>query len=262
MNKIKKFNEYSNIASMVDCFMHSLYQITEKNSISDDIYNKHKDSIISKFNIELKDLGMFSDKVSMFMPIINELLSNCDRIELEGEVSVIASICTFYVICLEYETYPNKDENILTTTSKTLLEELKLRGVGNGVIKKIIKSLYSIKDLFSFMYKDTNTNIDEFSDLLKIKGLSNLLKAILSVISSNKFDYNNCPKELLSIIGGIESSVSREDMDKLLKSIDSDDVNKEQIIKNTKPKKINKFDIDSSNGIGTEYNDSEMIKEQ
>jgi hypothetical protein len=55
MNKIKKFNEYSNIASMVDCFMHSLYQISEKNSISDDIYNKHKDSIISKFNIELKD---------------------------------------------------------------------------------------------------------------------------------------------------------------------------------------------------------------
>lgn len=262
MNKIKKFSEYSLIFEMIDNLIISLTTINEKSNYKSNIFSKHKDKLLSEYDIDMSVLGKFSDKLNMFIPVVSKLIENSNKIDCDEEESVMASICTFYVICLEHESYSGKNEEKLTQISKNLLEELKLRGIGNGVIKKIIKSLQSIKDLISFIFSQNDKNIDTFSKLIEIDNLEKMLKAVFDVIEKNNIDFNNCPNEFLNIIGGIGSVISKEGMDKIIKSIGSDEINSGEILKNLKPKKVNKFDINSPNGVMSDVKNTEIIQEQ
>ena len=65
---------------------------------------------------------------------------------------VLLTTCSLSIIYLEEKKCKTpQEEDQLTLDSKSMLEELRMMGLGNGIVKMIVKSLKSIKNVFNLI---------------------------------------------------------------------------------------------------------------
>lgn len=251
MVKINTFKQYEFIDNMLTNINYKLSKTNELKEIEGD-KNKELIKKISKdLKVDLSQLKDFDKSISIFLPTIESILNNVSNIENNDEVNILSTMATSFIIYLEKE--ENSNEEYLTKASRTLLEELKLRGVGNGVIKKIIKSLESIKNFISFLYSYKNKDIDSFSDLISIKGIKNVFKILSDIILEYKMSNEDIVMNFNNISTGATLSISKDKINDIINTLrDLDKLNKSKISK----------DIESQNtdikGFSTYYNDGEI----
>jgi hypothetical protein len=164
----------------------------------------------------------------------------------------------------EKKTRSQKEEEELTKDSKSMLEELKLKGIGNGIVKKIIKSIKSIKNVFSkigeYLGKVTLGIVDMFAYTSLLIPVMNGIMAII-----NKYDLNleTIVQNLMGVGLGIATIVAKNGIIEIVKRLKDkiSDKKKKEIIKD-----IQQDSEDLNDPIIKKFgeldDDTELIKEQ
>ena len=243
MNKIKKFNDYY-YEEMANEFFNSFDELL----IEESNWKELKDKIISDLNLNMKFVGTFGTGITAFYPIVDAIMKNTNiPVEKTPEIIVMMTITAFAIIYLEEKKFKNaEEEEIITKESKSLLEELKLRGVGNGIIKNIIKCFKAIKNIFSIISKRLGAVVGGFIDMFAYTSLLiPIMNGILFLINKYDFDLNTIIENFIGLSVGVGTIITKHGIVDLIKVIkDKLGIKKtdvDDIIDDIDVSKINKF---------------------
>lgn len=262
MNKIKRYQDfykYDEMAwSMINSFDTLIINESKENS-----FKYFQKKVIKDLNLNFKFLGTFGAGISAFYPIVDSLMTNLGKnIEITSEVVVLSTICAFTIIYLEEKKYRNeKEEQELIDNSKSILEELKMRGVGNGIIKKLVKGLHSIKNIFSLIVRHLGYVLNGFIDMFAYTSLLlPVLNGILAVVNKYELNVDTLIHNFIGLSIGVGTIIAKHGIYLIASKLkDKFKINKEEIIN----------DIDTSGDIKkfgdvitSDDQKGELIKEQ
>jgi len=104
--------------------------------------------------------------------------------------------------------------------ARTILEELKLRGIGNGIVKKLVSSLHAIKNIVKTIFKNTPYVISSFMEMFGYTSiLIPTMNAISSMIGKYHFTMDNLATNFLSLGVGITTFLARSGYNYLMKKL-------------------------------------------
>ncbi len=267
MNRIKRFDELQNENLALEFIKAMETSINESDKNNED-YTSIQNKIISDLKLNLRLITTFGTGISSFYPIVDSIISNTSiGIEKTPEIIVMMTITAISIIYLEEKKFRDeKEEEIVTNDSKSLLEELKMRGVGNGIVKKLIKSLKSIKPIFYTISKHLGAVVGGFIDMFAYTSmLMPIMNAILWMINKYEFNLETLPQNFLGLAVGFGTVVAKHGIVEIIKRIKNklgigDKVAKE-VINDIETPVIHKFS-DMTYGDGESNEDGELIKEQ
>lgn len=215
--------------------------------------------IKADLNLNISIIGVFGMGITLFFPIVESLMKGMP-IEITQETVVMATIASFTIILLESK--KGKELEQLKRDSKSLLTELKLRGVGNGIIKKIIQFINLIKDLFATIYKYSGKVIYDITDMFIYTSLFlPLLNALAFVLGKYEMTLDTAIENFKGIMYGIGTiSVKHILVDIINKIKNKVKINKKEILTDLDPDNIAKFGDDLT-GMEFDEESNQMIKE-
>ena len=260
--KVIKFKEYSLQDSMVVDFLNSFDKmITESDETS---YKKIEKKVISDLKLNTELVLTFGAGIGSFYPIVAKLMSNMgiDSIELTPDRIVLLTIAAFTIIYLEEKKCKSgKEEEILTKDSKSMLEELKMMGIGNGIVKKLIKGLKSITNIFSLIGKHLGAVVGGFIDMFAYTSmLIPIMNGILYVIGKYEMNLDTLCDNFMGLAMGVGTIIAKHGIVEILNKIKTKfPINKKKVIDEIETPIIQKFgDIK----YDSPDQDGDLIKEQ
>jgi hypothetical protein len=286
MAKILKFNDYNvsedRASEMIENICNP--QINES-AIDDSLIKKILKGLSKdlKFNYGL--VFTFGTGIRFMYPIIENLIRNGSlKIEMTPENIVLLCVTALSITYLEES--QNKagdakiachcggddscpkcngdgfiDSEVTKKDAQTMLEELKMRGIGNGIVKKFVDGFKSIGKFFSVLLKGTPYVVTGLIDMF---GYTALLLPAMNAISAfvGKYDItvDTLSANLISMGIGVGTLVAKQGVtwliDKLKKSLNIKGMN----VKVDTPTAVRPYDI-----VDTEFDnlaDNKLIKEQ
>lgn len=212
--KLLRYSEHSKSLEMVDEFI---------NSINDAPINESDDydGVVKKIIDDLKLNGSLVLTLGVglkaMFPVVNELVTNMRlKIDLNTETVVLMTIAAVTIAYLE-EIKESKEKRKYEKDAKSLLEELKLRGVGNNIIKKLVACIKSMGNIVKIIFKNRRHSINGFFDMFGYAAIAvPVINAILFMI--NKYDMNieTLPGNFLSLGLGITSLVAKHGLNYII----------------------------------------------
>lgn len=197
MAKILKFNDYQQSSELTHRFLDSIINppIMESNENEEGIITILK-NLQKDLNFNIKLIFTFGTGIASMYPIVLNLIKNQNlKIDTTPENVVLLTLTSVVILGLETE----KNIEISKDEVKFLLNELKLRGIGNGIVKKMVSSFKSIGNLLTILFKNTSTTIRHLIDMF---GYTSILIPTMNALSSIITDYN---WTMDTIIGNLSS---------------------------------------------------------
>jgi cobalamin biosynthesis Co2+ chelatase CbiK len=182
-------------------------------------------------------------------------------IDITPDKVVLLTICAFTIVYLEEKKFKDgQEEEILTKDSKSMLEELKMMGIGNGIVKKLVKLFKSITGIFSIIGKHLNAVTKGFIDMFAYTAiLIPIMNGILYIIGKYDLNVDTFLENFMALSMGVGTLIAKNGIisiiDKLKDKISTKD--KKEIVDEvdtTVIKKVSDFILDPEHG--------EMINEQ
>lgn len=238
----------------------------EKYGIGDlsDSYKRVEKKVLSDLKLDSKLALTFGAGIGALYPIVEKLMKNMNiqSIEINTETIVLLTIASITIVFLEEK----KDMDIakrekLTKDSKSMLEELRMRGIGDGIVKKIIKALDSIKNIFSLIGKHIGAIIGGVIDMFAYTSiLIPIMNAILFLIGKYDMTPDSVIQNFFSLGVGVSSRIAKHSLIELITKLKNKlNIDKNKIIGEIETPVIQKF----SNYVDQEPNqDGDLIKEQ
>lgn len=201
MNLLKyyKFSEQYEILSE---FLRNLEEsiiIKESNnsgSIEKMLKNLSKDL---KLNMSL--VLTFGAGIKAMYPIVENLIKNGNfRVGITPENIVLLSLTSISICYLEH----SKNSDPIKKDIKSLLEELKMRGIGNGIVKIFVKVFKSLGSFIKNIFKNTGYAV---SGLFEMLGYTSLMIPFMNAISSIVGKYELTPESLIGNLLSIGLSI-------------------------------------------------------
>jgi len=298
MARILKFSDYNKSEDLATEIIENMCnpQINES-SVEDSVIKKIIKGLSRdlKFNYGL--VFTFGTGIRFMYPIVENLIRNGSiKIEMTPENIVLLCITALSITYLE-ETQNkagdhrivckdcdgngfqnNEDENVedeecitckgtgyiesqvTKKDAQTMLEELKMRGIGNGIVKKFVAGFKAIGNFFKILLKGTPYIITGLIDMF---GYTALLIPAMNAISAfvGKYDVtvDNLSSNLLSIGVGVGSLVAKQGVDWLVNKLKKSLHMKGLKAPLTTPTPVRAYDIVDG---GTSLDNSKLIKEQ
>jgi hypothetical protein len=197
MTKILKFKEHQswyNIAeNLIDGIINPpLLESTEnQEEVISILKNLQRD-----LNFNTKLIFTFGTGIASMYPIVLSLIENQNlKVDLTTENIVLLTLTSVVILALETE----KDMDLSKEDAKTLLTELKLRGIGNGIVKKMVNCLKSLGNVMGLLFKNTPKVVRNLVDMF---GYTSLLIPTMNALSSIINDYG---WTMDTIIGNLSS---------------------------------------------------------
>ena len=220
--KIQRYNDFNLTESMVEYFINEFNTQIVTESSSEDSQSTLK-KIVSDLKLNFRLVSTFGFGIGAFLPIVNQLMKNMDlsSVELSKETLVLLTLTAISIIFLEEKNSKTPEEEAdLTKDSKSMLEELRMKGIGDGIVKKIIKCLKSAKNIFKVIGKHMGAVVAGFMDMF---AYSALMVPIMTTLSSliNKFDLNldTMPQNFLMIAAGVGTIITKHGIAYLLNKL-------------------------------------------
>jgi hypothetical protein len=190
--RISKYSEFNLQSDITSDFLFGFDKLVTEDENSSGSYKKIEKKVMSDLKLNTELALTFGAGIGAFYPIVDSLLKNLstESIEVTQQTVVMLTITAITIIFIEEKKFKNsKQEEILTRDSKSLLEELRMRGVGDGIVKKVIKALKSVKNIFNLITKHLGAVVGGFMDMF---AYSSLLIPIMNGISYiiGKYDLN------------------------------------------------------------------------
>lgn len=246
--QIKKFEQYNKDLTILDDFLNNSYSKineTDQNSIKKIIKSISKD-----LNINLKFISTFGFAISGLYPIVEGLMKNMDitSIEITPRSIVMISLSAIAVIYLEEkDSKLNGEERLeMERETKSLLMELKLSGIGNGIVKKISESIKSIKNILNIILKHLGKAIESIIDMFSYTSLLiPVLNSVTYIITKYKFNIDDLIYNLSGISMGLVTIAVKQGVSEILKKLNISDSSKKEII-NDIDKNYDQIDTDKN----------------
>jgi hypothetical protein len=260
--EIIKFKEYSLQDSMANDFLNSFDKmITESDETS---YKKVQNKVISDLKLNTQFILTFGVGIGTFYPIVDKLMRNMniDSIELTPDKVVLLTLAALTIIYIEEKKFKSdKEEEVLTKDSKSMLEELKMMGIGNGIVKKLIKAFQSIKNIFFIIGKHLGAVVGGFIDMFAYTGmLIPIMNGILYIVGKYDLNIDTLIQNFIGLAMGVGTIIAKHGITEIVNKLkDKFSINKKKVIDEIETPIIQKFgDI---NDASPEQN-GELIKEQ
>lgn len=187
--KINKFSEYNLQNNITQDFLNSFYLIIKESDQAS--YKKAAKKLISDLKLNNNLLLKFDSVLNNFYLFINSLMKNIniDSFNLDEQSVVLLTLSSLSIIYLEEGKYKSSDEELkLRKDSKSMLEELKMRGFGNNIVKKLILCIKTIKNIFLIFSKQSNVKVSGVIDMISESIFKSIINAIYYV--TDKYDLN------------------------------------------------------------------------
>jgi cobalamin biosynthesis Co2+ chelatase CbiK len=182
-------------------------------------------------------------------------------IEVTPDKVVLLTICAFTIVYLEEKRFKDgKEEDVLTKDSKSMLEELKMMGIGNGIVKKVVKLFKSITGIFNLIGKHLKSVVKGFVDMFAYTAiLIPIMNGILYIVGKYDLNVDSFLENFAALTMGVGTLIAKNGIisiiDKLKDKINPKD--KKEIVDEVNAniiKKVSDFTLNPEDG--------EMINEQ
>ena len=260
--KIQKFKEYSLQDSMANDFLNSFDKmIVESEETS---YKNIEKKVISDLRLNVKLVLTFGAGIGAFYPIVDKLMKNMniDSIELTPDRIVLLTIAAVTIIFLEEKKFKSaEEEEILVKDSKSMLEELKMMGIGNGIVKKLIKGLKSITNIFSLIGKHLGAVVGGFIDMFSYTSmLIPIMNGILYIVGKYDMNLDTICDNFMGLAMGVGTLIAKHGIVEILNKIkDKFPISKKKVIDEIETPIIQKFGDIKDNSPEQQ---GDLIKEQ
>lgn len=263
MNTIHRYQDFSKYDDMSWDMINSMYTLIKESDETN--FKKIQNKVVSDLRLNFRFIGTFGVGIGSFYPIVESLMKNLGQnIELTPEVVVLSSICALTIIYLEEKKFRDEqEEQDLIDGSKSILEELKMRGVGNGIIKKLVKAYKSISSIFNIIARRTGAVINGFIDMFAYTSLLiPIMNGILFVINKYELNIDTLIQNFIGLSIGVGTIIAKHGISLIISKIkDKFKINKEEVIDDIDTSgDIKKFGDTISSDDEGEY--TELIKEQ
>jgi len=260
MIKIKRYQEYVIYDSMVDDLINSIESSINESDIDKPNFKSVQDKIVKDLKLNFRLVGIFGAGIGAFYPIVQKLMINTPNITVDSESVVLATMCAFTIIYLEEV----KSKNIknLTKYSKSLLEELRLRGIGDLTVKKVIKALKSIQNIFRLIGKHIGVVVSVFVDMFSYTSiLIPIMNGVLSIIGKYDLNLDTIIQNFIGLGVGIGTVIAKHGIIDILNRLKLY-IDKKKVIDEIETPVIQKFGDKTYGNKSDAETNSEMIKEQ
>ena len=228
--KLLRYSEHSkNIEIAYDFIDNIDNPINESDESNKEIVKK----ICSDLKLNIQMFLTFGVGIEVMFPIINRLITNSKlNIELTPETIVLTTLAAFTIAYLE-ENKEMRERKEVEKDAKSMLEELKLKGVGNGIIKKLVSCIKSFGNIFKILFKNKRHVINGFFDMFAYTSiLIPALHGISYMIGKYELNVDTLPSNFLSLGVGITTIAAKHGINYLIDMLKSKlKLNKAEIFK-------------------------------
>lgn len=224
MNSIKRYGEYVSFDDMAFEFVDSFQTMIKENDELDDDgdWKTHWKKFKNDLKLHTGLIGTFGAGIGAFIPVVQSMMGNMNiSTEVTLEISVLLTICSLTIIYLEEKKFKNSEEEaLLTKDSKSMLEELKMRGVGNGLVKLVIKSFESVTNIFSVIGKHLGALVGGVIDMFAYTALMiPVMNGILYLIGKYELTPETVIQNLIGLAAGIGTLVAKHGINYIINKL-------------------------------------------
>lgn len=197
MTKIFKFDDYKKWSELAESFLNLIANpaLLESNGSEDGIRSILR-NLQKDLNFNLKLIFTFGTGIASMYPIVENLIKNQSlKIDMSAENITLLTLTSVCILSLELK----NDSRVSKEDIKNLLTELKLRGIGNGIVKKMVNTLKSLGNVLKILFENTSKTIRSVIDMF---AYTSLLIPTMNALSSIISDYN---WTMDSVIGNLSS---------------------------------------------------------
>lgn len=269
--KIQRFNDYYQSEKMLDDFILSLSssinESDESKTEKDSAYKRIEKKFISDLKLDTRLVLTFGSGIGALYPIVLQILQNMSLsgVEISKQTAVLLTIAAITIIYLEEKkTKTPEEEDTLIKDSKSILEELRMRGIGDGIVKKIIKALGGIKNIFSTIGKYLGAAVGGIIDMFSYTAiLIPVMNAILYVIGEYEMGADEIISNFFTLSVGVATKIAKHGLVEIVSRLKGmiPKRDREEIIDELETPVIQKFGDFSGGQMNTPSSD-DMITEQ
>ena len=266
--KVLKFKEYAKFESMAEELIEMLANpVINEDKKEDPALKQILKKVFNDLKLNFALVTTFGTGIASMFPIVHELVSNNKlNVELTKENIVLLTITAISIAYLEERKNGttkmdiDMSEQEIKENAQSLLAELKLRGIGNGIVKKVVNSLMSIGNLIKIILKGTGNIVNGFIDMF---AYTSFLVPCMNVFYSfvNKYDLNldTIQSNFLSIGAGVLTLIAKNGVSYLISKLsDKFNLRKDKIMQDLEVPTIKKYphpsfvDVDMEKDSNTE----------
>jgi hypothetical protein len=186
-------------------------------------YQRIEKKVLSDLKLDMKLVFTFGAGIGALYPVVEKMMTNLSisGVEMTQETSVLLTIASITIIYLEEKKAKTpEEEDKLTKDSKSMLEELRMRGIGDGIVKKVIKSIESIKNVFATISKHIGAMVGGVIDMFGYTAiLIPIMNAILWIIGKYDMSVDAVIQNFFSLGMGIASRIAKHGLVELINKL-------------------------------------------
>ena len=261
--KVKRYKEYGIEVEMANHFINSFDGILVESE--DSPFKEVAKKVASDLKLNVSLISTFGAGIGALYPVVDKLMKNMniDSFNLSSESIVLLTLASFTILYLEEKKSKDiEEEELLTKDAKSMLEELKLRGFGNGIVKKLIKSIKSIKNIFNLIGKHIGAVISGTVDMFAYTSLLiPVMNGILALIGKYDLNMDTLIQNLVGVAAGVVTIIAKHGVLEIIKRLKNKfSIDKEEVLDVIENDDVQKF---STFADGEESEQSgDLIKEQ
>jgi hypothetical protein len=228
-------------------------------------YKRIEKKVLSDLKLDTKLVFTFGAGIGALYPVVQSMMSNLSisGVEMTQETTVLLTIACITIVYLEEKKFKTPEEEAkLTKDSKSMLEELRMRGIGDGIVKRVMKSIESIKNVFSVVAKHLGAMVGGVIDMFGYTAiLIPIMNAILWVIGKYEMSVDAVIQNFFSLGVGIASRIAKHGLVELINKLKGviSNKTKDEIIDELETPVIQRFsDIRDKD----DEQEGDLIKEQ
>lgn len=265
--KIQRLEEFALYDKMAQDFLNSFDMSIKESSGGQKkpSYRRIQNKTMKDLRLNTRLISTFGTGMTAFYPIVDGFIRNMNTysIELDSNKVVLLTICAITIIYLEEKKFKNgEEEDILTKDSKSMLEELRMMGMGDGIVKNVIKAFHAIKNIFKIISKHLSVVVGSFIDMFAYTTiLIPVLNGISYIVGKYDMDLNTFLANFLGLSMGIATIVTKHGITELIHKL------KKRLHLSNKDEKeiIDELETNTIQKVSTyeiKPKDGEMINEQ
>jgi len=264
--KIQRYTDYTLQNEMAEEFLNSFDKMV-KESDGGTSYQKVAKKVISDLKLNVSLVATFGAGIGALYPVVQGLMENMnlDSFILTPESIVLLTLSSVTIAYLQEKKFKSaEEEDQLTKDSKSMLEELKMMGIGNGIVKKLIKSLTAVKNIFFTIAKHLGAAVGGVIDMFAYTALLiPVMNGIYYIIGKYDLNLETIVSNFIGLAIGVGTIIAKHGLVDLLRKLKSKipGLNKEEVIDEIETPIIQKFG-DMTYGDSESDQDGDLIKEQ
>lgn len=260
---VQRYNEYSLQSEMTEYFINSFDKMIIE-SEDGSSYQKVAKKVVSDLKLNFSLVGTFGAGIGALYPVVDGLMKNMnlDSFDLTTESIVLLTLAAVSITYLEEKKFKSAEEEAqITKDSKSMLEELKMRGFGNGIVKKLIKSIQSVKNIFSIIGRHLGAVVGSVIDMFAYTSLLiPILNGVMAIIHKYDLNLETLPQNFLGLAVGIGTVIAKHGIVEIINRIKNRfPINTKEVLDDIETPVIQRF---ATFGDSEEEQDGDLIKEQ